>query len=400
MSAQEETTQPFDKSQLRFGVFLPPFHNLAENPTLAIQRDFELMEHLDRLGYDEAWIGEHHSGGLEFVSSPEIFIAEAAARTRRIRFGTGVVSLPFHNPFMVAQRITQLDHQLRGRLMFGVGAGSLATDVYTLGLEGTQIRQRTNDNLDVIMRLLSGEVVSHSTDEYTLRDARCHLPPFTLPHPELAVASTGTPSGPRLAGKYGGGLLSLGLGASGESDFLVDTLRHWTEATAEAGTVPNRASWRIAGPIHIAESRDQAREDVRYGIREWMLYLRHSPAFQGFAVDIMDRPPDEMVDAFLETGSAVVGTPDDLIEHIENWWDRSGGFGCWLDLANNWAQFAQKKRSYELIADCVVPHFRGSNKGRKSSFDWSEERREELKVDRKKGIDQEIRKWSGNEKSV
>ena len=79
-------------SRLRFGTFLAPFHAAGENPTLALQRDLELVEHLDRLGFDEAWIGEHHSAGSEIIASPEIFIAAAAERTRHIKLGTGVTS--------------------------------------------------------------------------------------------------------------------------------------------------------------------------------------------------------------------------------------------------------------------------------------------------------------------
>ena len=83
---------------LRFGIFLAPFHALDENPTLALERDFELVQHLDRLGYHEAWIGEHHSAGFEIIPSPEVFIAAAAERTKHIRLGTGVSSLPYHHP--------------------------------------------------------------------------------------------------------------------------------------------------------------------------------------------------------------------------------------------------------------------------------------------------------------
>ena len=120
--------------RLRAGIFLPPFHPNDEDPTLALQRDFELVEWLDKLGYDEAWIGEHHSGGYEIISSPELFIAAAAERTKRIRLGTGVVSLPYHHPFMVADRIVQLDHQTKGRCMFGVGPGLLVSDAIMLGI--------------------------------------------------------------------------------------------------------------------------------------------------------------------------------------------------------------------------------------------------------------------------
>src|SRR5262245_14489528 len=96
--------------RLDFGMFLAPFHPVRENPTLSLLRDFELIQALDHLGYDEAWIGEHHSAGYEIIASPEIFIAAAAERTRRIRFGTGVASVPYHHPLMLADRIMQLDH--------------------------------------------------------------------------------------------------------------------------------------------------------------------------------------------------------------------------------------------------------------------------------------------------
>ena len=111
---------------LRFGAFIAPFHPTGQNPTLALERDLALIEHLDRLGFDEAWIGEHHSGGYEIIASPEIFIATAAQRTQRIKLGTGVVSLPYHHPFMVAQRLVLLDHLTHGRVMLGVGPGRAA----------------------------------------------------------------------------------------------------------------------------------------------------------------------------------------------------------------------------------------------------------------------------------
>src|SRR5262252_650458 len=119
---------------MRFGVFLAPFNPVGQHPTVALEKDLELVEWLDRLGYDEAWIGEHHSGGYEIIGSPEWFIAAAAERTRQIKLGTGVVSLPYHHPFMAAERIVQLDHQTRGRCMFGVGPGLLVSDAIMLGI--------------------------------------------------------------------------------------------------------------------------------------------------------------------------------------------------------------------------------------------------------------------------
>src|SRR5204863_6608783 len=149
--------------RLRFGIFLAPFHSLRENPTLAIERDFELVEHLDRLDYDEAWIGEHHSAGLEIIPSPELFIAAAAQRTRHIRLGTGVSSLPYHHPYILADRMQQLDHQTRGRAMFGVGPGALPSDAVMLGIDPLRQRDMMDESLDVIIRLLKGESVTHKS---------------------------------------------------------------------------------------------------------------------------------------------------------------------------------------------------------------------------------------------
>src|SRR5215204_7767651 len=197
--------------RLRFGIFMAPFHQAGENPTLALERDLELIEYLDALGYDEAWIGEHHSAGTEIIASPEIFIAVAAERTRRIKLGTGVVSLSYHNPLWVAERIVLLDHLTRGRAMFGAGPGSLPTDGIMIGVPQSETRELLEQSLDVIMRLLtSDEPVTFKNHRWDLRDARLHLRPYSDPLFDVAVAAVASPAGPQLAGKYGIGLLSIG----------------------------------------------------------------------------------------------------------------------------------------------------------------------------------------------
>src|SRR5437660_8853910 len=146
---------------LRFGVFLAPFHPAGQNPTVALERDLELVTRLDELGFDEAWIGEHHSAGFEIIASPEVFIAAAAERTRHIRLGTGVSSLPYHHPLMLADRINQLDHMTRGRVMFGAGPGALVSDAFMMGIPVAKQRDRMDEALGVIIKLLRGEEVTH-----------------------------------------------------------------------------------------------------------------------------------------------------------------------------------------------------------------------------------------------
>src|SRR5260221_11753137 len=174
---------------LRTGIFLAPFHALDENPTLAIQRDMELVELLDRLNYHEAWIGEHHSGGFEVIACPEMFIAAAAERTRHIRLGTGVVSLPYHNPFILADRMVQLDHMTRGRAMFGVGPGALVHDALKQGIDPADQRRMMNESRDVVVRLLHGETVTANTDWFILTQARLQVPSYSQPTSELRVAA-------------------------------------------------------------------------------------------------------------------------------------------------------------------------------------------------------------------
>ena len=188
--------------RLNFGMFLAPFHRLGDNPTYSLERDLELVQHLDRLGFDEAWFGEHHSAGYEIIASPEVFVATAAERTRHIRLGTGVSSLPYHHPFMLADRMVLLDHLTHGRAMFGVGPGALPSDAFMLGIDPIRQREMMDEALEAILALLnSDEPITREAGWFTMRDARLHLRPFSRPHMEVAVAAQVSPAGPRAAGK-------------------------------------------------------------------------------------------------------------------------------------------------------------------------------------------------------
>jgi alkanesulfonate monooxygenase SsuD/methylene tetrahydromethanopterin reductase-like flavin-dependent oxidoreductase (luciferase family) len=171
---------------LRFGIFLAPFHRVGDNPTLAIARDLELVTWLDQLGYDEAWIGEHHSAGWEIIASPEIFIAAAAERTKHIMLGSGVTSLPYHHPLLVAQRFVQLDHMTRGRVMLGCGPGALVSDAYMMGIDAEQQRRMMDESLGAIMRLLATLPVAALTESMRVDWA----PGLVLPLAYLVLANS------------------------------------------------------------------------------------------------------------------------------------------------------------------------------------------------------------------
>ncbi|MFC5994583.1 LLM class flavin-dependent oxidoreductase [Pseudonocardia hispaniensis] len=347
-------------SRLRFGIFLAPFHPAGQNPTLAMQRDLELVEHLDRLGYDEAWIGEHHSAGSEIIASPEIFIAAAAERTRRIKLGTGVTSIAYHNPLWVADRMVMLDHLTRGRSMLGVGPGSLPTDSAMIGLNPTDTRELLDVNLDIIMRLLRGEVVTEQTRTHNLIEAQLQLRPYTDPCFDVAVAAVASPTGPRLAGQHGVGLLSIG--ATLTQDGFDALAHHWNvveERAAHYGRpTPDRSGWRLVGLMHIAETREQAYKDVEFGIEQWFRYFQKVAAFPQMAVEGGNLK--EMIDFVNEAGIGAIGTVEDARAQVQRLADQSnGGFGAMLLMAHDWANPEATKRSFELIAQEVFPHFQG-----------------------------------------
>jgi limonene 1,2-monooxygenase len=359
--------------RMGFGIFLAPFHRVGDNPTYALRRDLELIEFLDRLGYDEAWIGEHHSAGYEIIGSPEVFIAAAAERTRHIRLGTGVSSLPYHHPLILADRMVLLDHLTLGRAMFGVGPGALPSDAFMMGIDPMRQREMMDEALEAILALFtSEEPITRECGWFTLRDARLQMKPFTRPHMEVAVASQVSPAGARAAGKYGVGLLSLGATTAGGFDVLG---HHWStaeEMAAAHGRSVDRARWRLVGPMHLAPTMDQARREVEFGLPAWVDYFRRVAALPlvGDATGIAD-----MVDAMNATGLAVIGTPDDAAAQIERLWAKSGGFGTYLFMAHDWADREATLRSYELFARFVMPRFQSTLPRLERSRDWAAENR-------------------------
>jgi len=361
---------------LKFGIFLAPFHPTGQNPTAALERDLDLVVLLDKLGYDEAWIGEHHSAGYEIIASPELFIATAAERTRRIKLGTGVVSLPYHHPFMTAQRIIQLDHITRGRVMLGCGPGSLPSDAFMLGIDPATQRDRMEEALGVILELFrSDEPVTHESDWFTLKNARLHLRPYSQPHPEVAVAAMISPSGPRAAGKYGVSMLSIGATQKAGIDLLG---QHWSvmeERSAEFGTIPDRRDWRLVSQVHVAETKDQAYKDVEYGLDAYIEYFRKVAALPMIPEGAEDHPA-ELMNA---TGAGVVGTPEDLGDFIDHLIEMSnGGFGTFLIQAHEWANPVATQRSYELIAQHLMARFQGSARRPAEQRDWAAANRQEF----------------------
>src|SRR5581483_2832065 len=367
---------------LRFGVFFAPFHPVGQNPTLALQYDLERAIALDRLGFDEVWFGEHHSGGYELIGCPEVFIAAVAQHTTRIKLGTGVVSLPYHHPWIVADRMVMLDHLTRGRVIFGTGPGALPAGAYMLGIDPVDQRRMMEESLDAILALLrTDEPVTRETDWFKMRECRLQLRPFTQPHFEVAVAAMISPSGPRLAGAYGVSLLSLsmsvaeGFAAIGQAWGVVEE-----QAAKHGRPAPDRSGWRVLGTMHLAPTRDQAIKDCTFGLEQFANYFGGGAGFVPLAASVDGQPRSslEYVEAYAESGSVVIGTPDDAISYIEGLLEQSGGFGTFLLLGHDWADPEATLRSYRLFAREVMPHFQGQLSAPRASHDWATAKRGEL----------------------
>ena len=355
------------KRGMKFGIFLAPFHRVGDNPTLAIARDIEMIVWLDQLGYDEAWIGEHHSAGWEIIAAPDLVIAAAAERTRHIMLGSGVTSLPYHHPFLVAQRWVQLDHMTRGRTMLGCGPGALVSDAYMMGIDASTQRRRMDESLTAIMALLACDApVTMKTDWFELREARLHLAPFSDPHFPIAVASTLTPAGPVAAGKHGVGMLSLGAGMPGGPEAIAGQWRIAEEAAGRHGKTIHRRDWRMVMNVHVAETDGEAIRQVRVGERAETV---------GYFTDALGRPPGRSQDPLtdgVKAGTTLVGSPDTVAAGIERLVALSdGGFGGFMFRAHDWADREQTWRSYELFARYVMPRFQGSLDMPKASYDWA-----------------------------
>lgn len=381
----------FKPKKMRFGAFFAPFHNNRTSPTFALERDLDLVKFLDEMDYDEAWIGEHHSGAYECIASPEVFIATAAERTKHIKLATGVSSLSYHQPLILADRIAQLDHQTRGRVIFGVGPGQLIADAYMMGVDPAKLRDRMGESCDVLVKLLNGETVTAQTDWFTLREARMHILPYQ-DKLELVVASAISPSGARLAGQYGAGMLSVAASSPKGFEALADSWSICEAKAQEYGQTVDRNTWRVVAPFHIAETREQARRDLEYGLMDMFNYFHKF----GGSLFPQVKDLDEAIDTWCTGGLGafgvgLVGTPDDLVEHIKKLQEQSGGFGAFLSLAHNAASYEATKKSYELIARYVMPHFQHSNDNRTPSLEWASSNADRFMESYMGGIQQAIK---------
>ena len=345
---------------MRFSFFMMPLHDPSENPALACERDIALVRLADELDFDEFFIGEHHSGGWETMPCPEMALAKASAHAHRIRLGTSVVGLPYHHPFHVAERIAFLDHLTRGRAILGVGPSSLTTDIKLFGLPPEAHRPIMDESLNIIVKLLeSPEPFDYEGKYWKLRNVRLQLRSYQQPRLPLAIASAGSPHAMELAGKYGMILFSMaGKPVSGKHPLA----EHWPLVEASAarhGVTVSRKDWRVVTFVYLAETRERAWADAEAAIRRDMHYFI-TIGIKGVYEAYPGQPVSELTPrSAAQVRRWIIGTPDDAIAAIERFQEETGEFGGLMLTTHEWVEPAKVRRSLELFARYVMPHFRG-----------------------------------------
>ena len=354
---------------MELGYFAMPLHPPGSNPTQTLDHDLAQIITLDQLGYREAWIGEHFTAAWENIPAPDLFIASAIPLTRNIVLGTGVSCMPNHNPFMIAQRLAQLDHQAHGRFQWGVGSGGFPGDFTVFGMDPSsgEHRQMTRDAIDTVLQIWSDPqpgVYEHKYWRFTIPEPideiglRLHLKPYQQPHPPIGVAGVSPRSDTlRLAGERGWIPMSINL-------VPTQTLSsHWDaveEGASSAGRIADHSTWRIAREIYIAESTAKARKEALEGVlrRDFEQYflrlMRRMNMLSLFKID-PNMPDADVTPEYLVDNVWLVGSPEDVANKIRRMYHSVDGFGVLLAMAHEWQPKERWEQSMTLLAQEVLP---------------------------------------------
>ena len=351
-------------TNLKFGIFTMPEHPPWENWTLSYDRDVREAKLAEKLGFDEYWIGEHHTGSYENVPVPEYMIAKISEVTDKIHLGTGTVNLPYHDPFLVAERLAFLDQLTKGRVIYGYGGGGLPSDMEMFSLDGEDQREMIAEATDIIQTYTQAEEPTSYDGEFWSYDNRIvQVPPYQN-EPMEAIAGLTRERSYEMAGEMGMGSLSvyftpLEAPENGNAPDLKDHARAMTEAAEASGhdLQSVRDEWRIVREVYVAESKEQAIEDIRAGVKESYDYLIELGL--GALMKTDDEQPDEdlTMEWMIENIPWIIGSPEDCIRQIEQLHREVGGFGTLVLNSRDWVTTDKHERSLELFARKVMPAF-------------------------------------------
>lgn len=354
---------------MEVGYFTMPLHPPGSDLTQTLQDDLDQIVTLDRLGYKEAWIGEHLTAEWENIPAPDLFIAAALAKTENIVMGTGVTCMPNHDPFMLALRIAQLDHMARGRFHWGVGSGGFPGDFEAAGFDpkGSEHRTMTKEAVDLVLQLWDDPKPGlYETKHWSFTvpepegeiGLSFHLKPYQKPHPPIGAAGVSANSDTLLlAGERGWMPMSI--------HFVPPPhlASHWDaveEGAKRVGRTADRSTWRIAREVYVADTTEQAREDVLNGVvardyeRYWFSLLPYGKQLDRLKID-PDMPDSDVTVEYVMDNIMVVGSPDDVADKLRKLYEDVGGFGVLLTMGHEWQPKDAWVRSFSLLSEEVMP---------------------------------------------
>ena len=360
---------------MELGYFTMPLHPPGSDFTKTLEDDLDQIVTLDRLGYREAWIGEHFTCEWENIPAPDLFIAQALALTKNIILGTGVTCMPNHNPFLIAHRIAQLDHMARGRFYWGVGSGGFPGDFEVFGFDPKTGEQRsmTRDAIDVVLKIWDDPkpgVYDHKYWHFNIPEPvdeiglRVHIKPYQKPHPPIGVAGISVKSDTlTLAGERGWIPMSINIVPTR----IVKS--HWDvveEGANRAGRKADRSLWRVAREVYVADTTEEAREDVLSGVlkRDFEDYFFHSLPMVKM-MDLMktdvSMPDSDVTIEYLMDNIFIVGSPDDVADKLRSLYNEVGGFGVLLAMGHEWEPRDKWLKSMTLLKEQVMPRLADLN---------------------------------------
>ena len=355
---------------MKLGLFMMPLHPPGRLHAETYDEDLETVVLADRLGYSEAWIGEHFLLPWENMPAPELFIARAIGETENIVLGTGVVLLALHNPVLEAHRLAMLDHLAKGRFYFGIGAGGGPIDFETFVIDGDLggPRERMTECVELIVRLWEEGPFEHQgrfynvgiPEDRTEMELGFHMKPYQKPHPPIAVAGASVRSETlELAGEKGWWPLSGGLV---HASAIKNNWESVLTGAAKTGKEPSRRDWRIARDIFIADSSQEARDMALNGtlardfVEYWKRLIGNGPrGLDTFKYD-PSIPDEALTPEYMLEHYWIVGDPEECTQKIRDLYRDSGGFGTLLIQTTDWGRDNDKwHRCLELLATEVLP---------------------------------------------
>lgn len=350
-----------------FGCFLPPLHYPTINPYLALQQDIELCGLVEDLGFDEIWLGEHHSSGWSILSSPDLLIAAMARETRRIRFATGVIPLPYHHPVHVAERILLLDHLTNGRAILGCGTGTYVHDMEMIGVDPGSIRAHFRAALDVVTALIAGQTVDTTTPWFTAKRAVMQLRPVRGVIETVLASSLGdeaidllsdTATTPTVHVVPPWGTIRPGMDADPISSLVqrVETYRN------KAGD----ARIRCNVFVHISDSAAKGVDELMPG---WSAQRRDLyRTVLGMPIPDSEVAHRKSLENLVDTGAFIVGDTVTCTRMIKDLFDRLGDPVSVNFFVPGWMPHQQTLDQLTAIAHEVIPALHGGFDGTAESM--------------------------------